>query len=93
MMTKLPFALLLTALKLSSHSSYAQFIIEPDEFAMGNMDGLFDAIIDVRTEDEWLGGHVCKMWCIKYLPHCQQSLTPFFFSRLKMPRLWRILPP
>lgn len=52
---KLLIVLLLT---LFSSCTRAQFTIQPAEFAMGNSQGLFDAIIDVRTESEWLGGHV-----------------------------------
>jgi hypothetical protein len=63
MRMNLPIVLLLT---LCSSFAHSQLTIEPDEFAMGNMDGLFDAIIDVRTADEWLAGHV-RVLCICYL--------------------------
>jgi len=65
-MTKLPFVLLLTIFLSYTH---AQFTIQPDEFAMGNMDGLFDAIIDVRTQAEWDAGHVSAaraVWCCSH---------------------------
>jgi hypothetical protein len=61
----LPIVLLLTLFSSFAHS---QLTIEPDEFAMGNMDGLFDAIIDVRTADEWLAGHV-RVLCILFVVH------------------------
>lgn len=60
MFTSMPFlksALLLAALfPLAS----GQFTIQPEEFYMGATSGLYDAIIDVRSEGEWSDGHVSR---------------------------------
>jgi hypothetical protein len=48
-------ALLLAALLPSAK---AQFTIQPAEFYAGATAGIYDAIIDVRSEGEWNDGHV-----------------------------------
>lgn len=64
-MTKpfLPMALLLAALLPYSN---AQFVIDPMEFYTNALAGMYDAIIDVRSDTEWSAGHVRKSKCLFY---------------------------
>ena len=40
----------------------AQFVIEPMEFYTNAVAGMYDAIIDVRSDSEWNAGHVRRAW-------------------------------
>lgn len=42
----------------TSGQEQEQLYLEPEEFFLGIQNGEYDAIFDVRTEDEWLEGHI-----------------------------------
>lgn len=56
-------------------SSTAQQRIKPDEFFQGLQNGDYDAVIDVRNEEDFLNGHIPGVTYIDGLP--RMTLPPF----------------